>query len=143
VRERYAIPGVVTAAWEGKIQCLLNAMDLPIGAPRVIPFDDDAMEHWLEVSQKVENEQGDGAKNEQLTEWTSKLPGAVARMAGLLHLAIQGVHVASIGLDSVERAVRLGRLLTKHADAAFALMTASSSFRHSSTIRKPTWPSKC
>ena len=125
VRERYAIPGAVTAAWEGNIQSLLDSMDLPIGAPRVIPFDDDAMEHWLEFSQKVENQQGDGAKYEHLTEWTSKLPGAVARMAGLLHLAIHGVHATNISLDSVERAVMLGRLLTKHADAAFARMGAT------------------
>ena len=100
-------------------------MDLPIGAPKVIPLSDDARECWLDFREKVEANQGEGSNYEHMTDWTSKLPGAVVRMAGLMHIAMHGVHTSSIGLDSMERAVMLGRLLTKHADAAFSLMGAT------------------
>ena len=125
VRDRHPIPEAVKAAWEANIHALLDAMDLPIGAPVVLPFADDAREHWLDFAQKVENQQGDGGQFEHISDWTSKLPGAVARVAGLLHLAVHGVEAKTVDLDSVQRAVRLGRLLTPHAVAAFALMGAS------------------
>jgi len=125
VRERHAIPEAVKAAWEANIHALLDKMDLPIGAPVVLAFDDDAREHWLDFAQKVENGQGDGGQFEHISDWTSKLPGAVARIAGLLHLAVHGVDARTVDLDSVRRAVQLGRLLTPHAVAAFALMGAS------------------
>jgi putative DNA primase/helicase len=125
VREQHPIPEAIKAAWEADIFALLDKMDWPIGAPVVLPFADDAREHWLDLAQKVENQQGDGGKYEHISDWTSKLSGAVARLAGLMRLAVQGVEAKSVDLDSVKRAVQLGRLLTPHAVAAFALMGAS------------------
>jgi len=125
VREIVDIPETIRAAWEANIHSLLDSMDLPIGAPKVIPLGDEARECWLDFCEKVEANQGEGSKYEHMTDWTSKLPGAVVRMAGLMHIAMHGAHTTSIGLDSMERAVMLGRLLTKHADAAFSLMGAT------------------
>ena len=125
MRERFVIPPQVKAAWDANIHGLLDKMGLPIGAPVVLAFDKDAEEHWLDFSQKVEDSQGDGGQFEHISDWTGKLAGAVARIAGLLHLAEHGTDARTVDLDSVQRAVQLGRLLTPHAVAAFSLMGAS------------------
>jgi hypothetical protein len=56
--------------------------------------------------------------------WGSKLVGAVARIAGLLHLAehLRTGWSAPISRSSVEAAIAIGRYLTEHALAAFGLM---------------------
>jgi len=48
-----------------------------------------------------------------MADWTSKLPGAAARIAGLLALAEHGVDLRSVPARPVARAVALARLLIK------------------------------
>jgi putative DNA primase/helicase len=54
----------------------------------------------------------------------SKLPGAAARIAALLELAVRGIDADAVGDDSMRRALEICRLLTLHAEAAFRLMGA-------------------
>lgn len=62
---------------------------------------------------------------EKLKDWGSKLPGGVARIAGLLHLI---EHAESYNLpltisgDSMQNAIRLGDYFSDHAQAAFQAM---------------------
>lgn len=63
---------------------------------------------------------------ESLRDWASKLPGATARIAGLLHLAENpknGVR-RPIEEDTMRRAVELSRYFADHAMAAFGVMRA-------------------
>jgi putative DNA primase/helicase len=60
-----------------------------------------------------------------LVDWTSKLPGATARIAALLALADEGTGIQTIGIEPVRRAVALAEKLIPHAEAAFALMGAA------------------
>ncbi|QSA98727.1 DUF3987 domain-containing protein [Methylococcus sp. EFPC2] len=124
VRRHSAISETVKEAWESNIMGLLDSMERPLSAPVVLPFDQDALSLWLDFSEELEREQGAGGRYAHIADWTSKLPGAVARVAGLLELAIHGVDVRRVRQESVARAVALGRLLIPHAEAAFSLMGA-------------------
>lgn len=124
VRRHSAIPETVKESWDSNIMGLLDSMERPLSAPVVLPFDQDALSLWLDFSEELEREQGAGGRYAHIADWTSKLPGAVARVAGLLELAIHGVDVRRVRHESVARAVTLGRLLIPHAEAAFSLMGA-------------------
>ncbi|MDD2770378.1 MAG: DUF3987 domain-containing protein [Methylococcus sp.] len=122
VRQHVSIPEDTRQDWEAGLFRLLEGRTDPVSAPRTLTFGADAKECWLSFAEEIERQHGAGNPLEHITEWTSKLPGAVARIAGLLHLATAGAAVEIIGLDPVERAVTLGRLLIPHALAAFGLM---------------------
>lgn len=124
VRERCPIPEGVKQAWAVRIFDLLDGMERPIGTPKVIPFSAEAHDIWLEFYEAIERNQGEGRKWEAIADWTAKLPGAVARVAGLLDLAAHGTGITAVSLDSAARAVALGELLIEHALGAFSLMGA-------------------
>lgn len=52
------------------------------------------------------------------------MPGAVARIAGLLEIAANGLAADTVGANAVARAVVLSEKLIEHALAAFAAMRA-------------------
>lgn len=125
VRARNPIAPEVRAAWILHTQALLDNVPRPIGTPKVLPFAEDARERWLQFCEVVEVQQGAGRPWEHIADWTGKLPGAVARIAGLIELASTGLMARHVTDDAMERAVRLGWLLTRHAEAAFRLMGAA------------------
>lgn len=124
VRDRYLIDAAVRDEWGYRVLGLLQDMHRPIGKSRVIAFDAEARELWLDLAAEIEREQGEGGRFEHMADWTSKLPGAVARIAGLLAIAEHGTELAVVDAASVQRACELGRLLIPHAEAAFRLMGA-------------------
>jgi replicative DNA helicase len=58
-----------------------------------------------------------------LADWGSKLPGAVARIAALLHLAKDSEN-DEIPVETIQGAIDIGRYLIGHARAAFGLVGA-------------------
>jgi len=74
------------------------------------------------MAEALEHAQGEGCKYESIGDWTSKLPGAVARVAALIELAEAGVQSTEVNHTSMARAVQLARLLIPHAQAAFGLL---------------------
>ena len=88
----------------------------------MLGLSDAAREVWLDFAQAIEDEQGEGGQYEAISDWTSKLPGAVARVAALLELAATGLHAKEVGHPCMDDAITLGRLLIPHAQAAFALL---------------------
>jgi|GEM_PF-1262096 len=126
VRRRVSIPESVSRAYEAGIFALLEGRQLVPGKPKVLPFTDAAREVWLNFAEEIERGQGDGGKFEAILDWTSKLPGAAARVAGLLELAEIGLKADSVSQVSVQRAVDLCRLLIVHAHEAFGLLGADS-----------------
>jgi putative DNA primase/helicase len=126
VRQRVAIPDAVADEYERRLFTLLEDRVAPVTAPRVLAFSTQARDAWLDLSEDVEREQGHGGRFESISDWTSKLPGATARIAGLLELAEHGVDVQEIGLQAIERAVALARLLIPHAQVAFGLLGTDS-----------------
>ncbi len=125
VRARVAIDEEARRRYEGGIQSLYDGTERRVGAPRVLPFTADACECWLELSEDIERRQGEGGRYAHMADWTSKLPGAAARIAAVLALAEHGTSLQAVPASAVHRAVKLARLLVPHAEAAFALMGAS------------------
>ena len=79
---------------------------------------------WDEFYNDIEREMRPGESLSYLPDWGSKLPGAVARMAGLLHLAEHGAKGLSmpISVSSVRASCVIGAYFKEHALAVFGLM---------------------
>ena len=127
VRSRIGIPPALRDEWEHLIFALLPRTDpAPPGAPIILDLSSEARELWLLFSEKVERNQGDGGRFESISDWSGKLPGAVARIAALLELGQSRGEARTVGADCMRRAVRLASLLIPHAEAAFRLLGADA-----------------
>jgi hypothetical protein len=96
--------------------------------PHVLMFDEGAYGLWKDHQRRVEVQLREGGRFACMTDYAGKLPGAVARLAGLMHcaqFALEAVGPADrlIGEDTVHRAVHLGELLAEHALIVFDLMS--------------------
>lgn len=90
-----------------------------------LELENEAYAVWLEFAGEVEKELSPGGKFEGMNDWGGKLPGAVARIAGLFHLASNECPEKSkIVAETMRLACDMGRFLTEHAKAAYALMGA-------------------
>lgn len=96
-----------------------------IELPRQLKLSKEARELWFDFAQDIENKQGEGGPYEALSDWTGKLAGQTARLAGLFYLSKKGRDATAdtqIDADSMKRAIRFAELLIPHAQAAFDLM---------------------
>lgn len=125
VRARIAIDDDARCRYEAGIEGLYAGTEQRRGAPLVVPFTAAAREVWLDLCEDIERRQGEGGRYAHMADWTSKLPGAAARIAALLALAEHGTELQAVPEAAARRAVQLARLLVPHAEAAFALMGAS------------------
>jgi len=96
--------------------------------PHVLIFDDGAYGVWKAHQHRVEVQLREGGRFAGMTDWAGKLPGAVARLAGLMHCAQFVLDSAGpadrlIDQDTLRRAVQLGELLAEHALIVFDLMS--------------------
>lgn len=122
VRRHAPIPPHVKDAYERGIVGLLEGWSNPVTKPRLLTLTDPARELWLDFAQHIENHQGEGGQYEQISDWTSKLPGQLARVAAVLELAEMGLTADEVSEVAMQRALQLGYLLIEHARAAFALL---------------------
>lgn len=122
VRRHTPIHEEVADEYKLYLHGLLQGVPGPVEAPKVLPLSEAARDVWLDLAEEIEREQGDGGRYESISDWTSKLPGAVARIAALLELAETGLEAVEVGHAAMDRALRLGRLLIPHAQAAFGLL---------------------
>ncbi|MDO9278563.1 MAG: YfjI family protein [Polaromonas sp.] len=126
VRKHTPIPDAVADAYQRHIFELLEGVPGPIEAPKVLTLSEAALEVWHVLADEIEQEQGDGGIYESISDWTGKLPGAVARIAALLELAETGLQAEEVSHAAMDRALQLGRLLIPHAQAAFGLLEADA-----------------
>jgi hypothetical protein len=93
--------------------------------PAVLMLTRDAADLLLDFEAKLEPRLAPGADLGGIAEWASKLVGAAARIAGLLHVADHPVN-APITADTMRRALDLATYFLAHALAAFDLMGTDS-----------------
>lgn len=81
---------------------------------------------WDSFFDYVEPRLAEGAPLAEVADWGGKLCGAVARIAGLLHLALAegAARREPVSAPTMEAAVKVGRYLIPHALVAFALIGA-------------------
>jgi hypothetical protein len=87
-------------------------------APHLL-FGEDAWRAWLAFACEIDSKIGDSGELASIVDWGSKLGGAVARLAGILHLAEHAWDDDplrnAITAATVERAIELGRYFLAHA----------------------------
>ena len=137
------VPEHVQGRYDRRIKDLVTALATRdcSGGPLVLTLDDDAAAVFRAVRMEVEGALGEGDLD-SIQDWGSKYPGAVARTAGLLHLAEHGPagqHLP-VGADAMNGAIMIGEYFRAcagevlggmgedpaRADAEYALRTAES-----------------
>ena len=94
--------------------------------PHALSLSRGAWIEWKAFARHIEIDMRDGGRFEHVRDWCSKLPGAAARLAGLLHCAehATGEIPSEIGEATMSAALELAATLAAHALAAFGLMGA-------------------
>lgn len=106
-----------------------NLCELPwdVDQPQYIRLSDDAWVLLRDFMERLEPELGCGGELDSTQDWGSKLAGAVARIAGILHCVL---HAASepwlvpLAATTMQSAIQTGDYATRHALAAFEVMRA-------------------
>ncbi|GMU22149.1 MAG: hypothetical protein AMXMBFR13_22370 [Phycisphaerae bacterium] len=127
--ESRPVPEHITAAYTAGIRALIDTPpavgDNGQPHPRTIFLHADAHTTWKVFQREVETDMRPGGRFEHCTDWGGKLPGAIARIAGLIHcaqFAHDGPEKYPIDVDTMSRAIELGKLFALHALAVFDLM---------------------
>lgn len=126
ITRRVSIPPSVKMAYNTKIKELLDIE--PVydeqgrEQARMLTLTPDALQAWEVFCWYIESRQGPNGEFYAFQDWSSKLPGAALRIAGLLHVAEHGPANPKINRQTMEKALDLCDLLIVHAKAAFDLM---------------------
>lgn len=107
-----------------KIESLL---DLPLnGSVNILLMDDASKNKFIKFETWLEPELGEGGELASIADWAGKLAGAIARIAALLHMAVNAGDSRPweqrINADTVKNAIQIGKYLIEHAKAAFDIM---------------------
>jgi len=130
--ETEPIPEAVTNKWEGLIHTLLDIEPQKNDNDQVEPFVIDlsraAYSEWFEFAKVVESDMGEGGRFETMRDWAGKLPGAAARLAGLLHCVKHPSQSwgEKISVETMETALDIAAVASSHAEVAFNLMGADA-----------------
>jgi hypothetical protein len=141
VRRVYQVPEGVKASYRTGLFGLLQMPSPQLidgrEEPRRLILSPEALEFWHDFSEMVERRQGEGGDLETICDWSAKLPGAVLRIAGNLHLVEHGSSPpGAIEAQTIKQAIELCTLLIDHAKAAFALMNADQTISDAKAILK-------
>ena len=93
--------------------------------PHVITLSSPATELFTEFRQRIESSLGEFGELGGISDWAGKLPGAVARIAGLFHVVeycLSGAIPDSINTSTMRSAIQIGEYFIGHATTAFAIM---------------------
>jgi replicative DNA helicase len=96
-----------------------------VGDPAVLMLTEDAQQEFQRIEAAVEPTLAGDGELASLADWGSKLPGAVARIAGILHLAEHGADIGPrepVSAQTVKAAARIGEYFKAAAINAFAEM---------------------
>ena len=98
--------------------------------PQLLRLDEEADKASAEFEAWIEPQLAPTGALGSITDWSGKLFGATARIAGLLHLAQNAARVdqwsANVGVHTIEAAIRIAKYLIPHALAAYNMMGADA-----------------
>jgi len=119
-RQTEEIPDAIIQEYTSHV---FGLMEIPLEL-QVIKLSPDAQQAWDTFYDEVECDMKPGGKLEGIKDWGSKLPGAVARISGLLHYAEHGKQSINkpISVGIVDDSVAIGRYYLEHALSTFGLM---------------------
>lgn len=119
----------VSLNYRNALKSILNLPDCfedGIKTQYTLKMTHEAYEKWLAYARTVEALMGEEIGHlSHITDWAGKLPGAIARIAALIHImryAYQEPWQHFIFLEDMASAVKIGHVLTNHALAVFDLL---------------------
>ncbi|SMX65437.1 Protein of unknown function (DUF3987) [Brevibacterium sp. Mu109] len=117
------VPPTVAGAYETNVSALARRY-ADEDTTATLTLDQAATQRFAVVQERVEASlRPDGnLGSPRLIGWGSKLAGAIARIAGIIHLANGHADSDPIGAESVDAATQIGEYYAGHAVAAFDLM---------------------
>lgn len=123
------VPPEVAEDYDRRLRALLAMQPQEAGTPDERPYTIDLTKEAYRIFKrfqaKIERQMQPKAALSHVSDWASKLPGGVARIALVLHCALHaGAHPESQFLNetTMAQAVLLGEVFISHALAAFDLM---------------------
>ena len=121
-------PDYLRSAWRNVIKNILNLPDPQKPGDHTLVLAADALVRFQNFRNEVEERLRPGADLRHIKDWGNKLCGAVARLAGVLHLLKHFANpvpwALEIADDTMEGAIQLGRYFEGHAHIAFGMMGA-------------------
>ncbi|PZR80336.1 MAG: hypothetical protein DLM65_08485 [Candidatus Aeolococcus gillhamiae] len=121
--EAPSVPTAVKEAYATGVRALAEQCIDHVDAPRRLTLSDAAADLFRGFRKQIEMKLLEPAELGHLRDWGSKLPGAVARIAGLFHVA-GGALGDRMEESTVADAIAVGEYLIAHALVAFGLMRA-------------------
>jgi len=120
-----SVPGETRARYESAIETIARSRDA-LTAPIILTLTPGAAQLFRAFRTELEVRRGASGDLTYLATWASKLDGATARVAGLLHVAQEFANGVDrpIGAATMEAAIKLARFLIPHARMAFDQMGA-------------------
>jgi len=125
------IPPSVRDRYQKMVTTLLAITPIIDEGDRVHPYmltlSPAAYREWKDFQRMVETKMRDGGDYEYIKDWGGKLPGAAARLAGLLHCVEHAETLTAnliISLSTMQRALVLAAFYQSHALAAFDVIGA-------------------
>lgn len=137
------IPRDVSERWNGTVQRMLaieqrtNEFGKP--EPQTLYLSPEAYRLWKSEQLATERDMRPGNTWANQTAWASKYPGAVLRIAGVLHVALcvdQSSNPAAEDVpgDTMKAAIQLGRKIKGHTLKAFGMMALNEDQRFARKI---------
>lgn len=125
------IPHSVDFAYQAGIRAMLEWVpDIDQDGneqPHLLHLEPAAYAEWLAFARAVEVGMRPGGEWEQITDLAGKMPGAAARIAGVLH-GVLHAHgrpwEVSISVDTMDKALGIAAVMLRHGDAVMDLMGA-------------------
>ena len=120
-----AVPDHVQAAYDDAVTVLATTM-AGWKDPAVLKLEPAALEALMAFAREIEPQLQPAAGLSHIRDWASKLIGATARIAALIHLGANPVNGwrSEVKVESVLNAISVARYFTSHALAAFDAMAA-------------------
>lgn len=110
-----------------------NAVGEELNIKHVLYLEPEAYQKWLDYAKTVERMMSEevGYLN-HITDWAGKLPGAIARIAALLHV-MRYSHgkpwLIKVSTNDMSAAIKIGHSLTNHALKAFDLFDETNTMQ--------------
>ncbi len=114
--------------WYRIIRDIVKLPDPPEGNEHALRLSPEAYAAFQDFRDQVEKQLRPGEELSDIADWGNKLPGNVARLAGILHLFTHAGEVRpweiAISGATIEAAIQFGDYYVAHANIAFSLMGA-------------------
>jgi len=111
--------------WSNMLRAVFDVK--PVNPPVLIDVSKNASEAWIDFAQNIEDRQSPGDDLRAISGFSSKLAGAVGRIALAYHFTQKGATEQPVDMETMCQAINTGHVLIEHAKAAMKLMDEDAS----------------